>query len=110
MGCARMSLEYSICDSKMIAYCGERADIDTALCNADASMYADTMLYDAAMSADAGARGRIEAYKATKAILIPSFVCSIDLGKNTIIVLTANDGTPILTVDGEYLILKKRRR
>lgn len=105
MGCARMSIEFTIPSPKMQTSIENDAEMVVDVLDGDAKMSCDVQQYDAEVSAEIANDAKIDAYKATHTDIIVSLVCAVDINKR--LILVDKDSIPIITIDGQYIYLNK---
>lgn len=104
MGCATMTLTISAGNGTIDAGIQSRGSIDCEIAEG-AVVTAETVGERGTINCDIGNRGTMTLSCGQRATMTLGFVCSVDIGAVTVTVLCTSDGTPILTSEGEYLVV-----
>lgn len=105
MGCARMSIEFTIPSPKMQTSIENDAEMVVDVLDGDAKMSCDVQQCDAEVSAEITNDAEMNAFKATHTDIIVSLVCAVDIDKK--LILVDKNTVPIITIDGQYIYLNK---
>ena len=105
MGCARMSIEFTIPSPKIQTSIENDAEVVVDVLDGDAKMSCDVLQGDTEVSAEITNDAEMNAFKATHTDIIVSLVCAVDIDKK--LILVDKNTVPIITIDGQYIYLNK---